>query len=195
MPISIPPFTNVPAPNDPVASAWAQQLTRFAVDNIVVQPGTPASADTELWYDTDDVLPVPAPSQMPRGYVGYQRNVSAVNVTAPSVITSLGVKVSWTADPTRRYKTTVLSGRIDQAGAASIDNVRISDVANGTNIIARNDLTLQAGEYGNIVVMAVESGLSGAIFREGFIFLTAGTAVVQSLTLGSQIIVEDIGGL
>lgn len=32
MSISIPPFTNVPAPGDPITSAWAQQLTQYAVD-------------------------------------------------------------------------------------------------------------------------------------------------------------------
>lgn len=38
MPISIPPFNNVPSPGSPVASAWAQQLTQYAVD--LVQTGT-----------------------------------------------------------------------------------------------------------------------------------------------------------
>lgn len=31
-PITIGPFTNVPAPGSPIASAWAQQLTQYAVD-------------------------------------------------------------------------------------------------------------------------------------------------------------------
>lgn len=31
-PISIPPFSNVPAPGAPVASSWAQQITQYAVD-------------------------------------------------------------------------------------------------------------------------------------------------------------------
>lgn len=30
-PISIPPFNNVPAPGSPIQSAWAQQLTTYAV--------------------------------------------------------------------------------------------------------------------------------------------------------------------
>jgi len=32
MPVTIPPFSNVPAPGDDVKSAWAQQLTQYAVD-------------------------------------------------------------------------------------------------------------------------------------------------------------------
>ena len=38
-PITIGPFTNVPAPGSPIASPWAQQLTTFAVadDNIIRQ--------------------------------------------------------------------------------------------------------------------------------------------------------------
>lgn len=54
MPVTIPPFTNVPAPNDPVASAWAQQLTQFVVDDIQVGPTAPTSPNAELWYDTSD---------------------------------------------------------------------------------------------------------------------------------------------
>lgn len=34
MPVVIPPFSNVPAPNDDVKSAWAQQLTQYAVDHV-----------------------------------------------------------------------------------------------------------------------------------------------------------------
>jgi len=34
MSVVIPPFTNVPAPNDGVTSAWAQQLTQYAVDHV-----------------------------------------------------------------------------------------------------------------------------------------------------------------
>ena len=54
MPISIPPFENVPAPEDPITSAWAQDLTQFAVDQISVGPTEPTNPDAELWYDTDD---------------------------------------------------------------------------------------------------------------------------------------------
>lgn len=32
MPVTIGPFTNVPAPNDPIRSPWAQQITTYAVD-------------------------------------------------------------------------------------------------------------------------------------------------------------------
>src|SRR4249919_2877415 len=34
MPVSIPPCSNVPAPNDDVKSAWAQQITQYAVDHV-----------------------------------------------------------------------------------------------------------------------------------------------------------------
>lgn len=33
MPVSIPPFSNVPAADDPLTSPWAQQLTQFVVDS------------------------------------------------------------------------------------------------------------------------------------------------------------------
>jgi hypothetical protein len=38
MPVTIGPFTNVPAPGDPVTSAWAQQLTQYAVDTRTADP-------------------------------------------------------------------------------------------------------------------------------------------------------------
>ena len=34
MSITIGPFANVPAPNDPIRSPWAQQLTQYAVDRL-----------------------------------------------------------------------------------------------------------------------------------------------------------------
>ena len=33
-PITIGPFTNVPAPGSPIASAWAQTISQFLVDNL-----------------------------------------------------------------------------------------------------------------------------------------------------------------
>ena len=64
MPVSIPPFTDVPAPNDPIASAWAQHLTQFAVDQISAGPTAPTNPEAELWYDTADngsALSLPTP--------------------------------------------------------------------------------------------------------------------------------------
>jgi hypothetical protein len=54
VPVTIGPFTDVPAPNDPVASPWAQHLTQFAVDQISSGPTAPTNPDAELWYDTSD---------------------------------------------------------------------------------------------------------------------------------------------
>lgn len=54
MPVTIPPFTDVPSPGDPVASAWAQALTQFAVDDITIGPTAPTNPNAELWYDTAD---------------------------------------------------------------------------------------------------------------------------------------------
>ena len=56
MPTSIPPFTNVPAPGDGVTSAWAQQLTQYAVDHGVywcTAATRPTGAAGRVIYETD----------------------------------------------------------------------------------------------------------------------------------------------
>lgn len=185
MPVTIPPFTDVPAPGDPVASAWAQQLTQFAVDQIVAQPGTPSSPNTELWYDTDDAgMSFP---NVPRGFVGYDATSTTI-ANIGSTLTYLGAQVQWVADPTRRYRTTLITGRIDQFTAQSNAFAGIYDGSN--NAIRYSYTPIPPGGFGFIYTFAIESGLSGTVTRKAMGSTSAGTMNVQAYTM---IMVEDIG--
>lgn len=185
MPVTIPPFTDVPAPGDPVASAWAQQLTQFAVDQIVAQPGTPSSPNTELWYDTDDAgMSFP---NVPRGFVGYDATSTAIPGIG-STLTYLAAQVQWVADPTRRYRTTLITGRIDQFTAQSNAFAGIYDGSN--NAIRYSYTPIPPGGFGFIYTFAIESGLSGTVTRKAMGSTSAGTMNVQAYTM---IMVEDIG--
>lgn len=53
MPGSYGPFSNIPAPGDPIRSAWADQLTRYAVDQVAA--GKPQAYSGRR--STDDVTP------------------------------------------------------------------------------------------------------------------------------------------
>lgn len=187
MPVVIPPFTNVPAPDDPVESAWAQQLTQFAVDQISAGPTAPVNPDAELWYDTaDSGLTLP---NMPRGYIGYfGQAVPQAGLNVDSDLTSLSI--SWTADPKRWYKTTLyVVGR--QSGALG---EQYTYIANGANTALRGSaFNVAANGIVTHSLYIIETNQSGAQTRKG----RAGGGAAWS-TSGSpwsaSISVEDIGG-
>lgn len=186
MPVSIPPFTNVPAPNDPVASEWAQQLTQFAVDQYLAQPGQPASPNTELWFDTDD--PGMSFPNVPRGYIGHAIAPSVVSGIAATV-TDLGAAVTWTADPTRQYKISVLSGRLDQISVSS--NGVFAGIYDGANTYRQGSyIAVAAGGYAYVNTFVIESGLSGSQTRKARANTQSGTLTAQA---GTILLVEDIG--
>src|SRR5262245_24368923 len=186
MPVTIGPFSDVPAPGDPVASAWAQEITQFAVDDITIGPSPPASANGELWYDTSD--PGESFTNMPRGYVGFDATSSAV-ASVTSTLTYLGAQVVFTATLGRRYKTTMITGRIDQFTAAANAFAGIYDA--GSQAIAYSYLPMVAGGFGFIYAWTLESNLSGSITRRVQGSTSAGSMNVQA---GTRILVEDIGG-
>lgn len=113
MPISIPPFTNVPSPNDPVASPWAQQLTQFAVDLIQARTDQPPDTSCELWIDTDD--PGLSFPNMPRGLVGIRQATASAWTNATAVHSDITVTtgqqplINAALDPSRWYKATFIS--------------------------------------------------------------------------------------
>lgn len=63
MPMSIPPFSNVPIPGDGITSAWAQQLTQFAVDSPrgVVARREFAVSDIQPAASTETAIPLVSP--------------------------------------------------------------------------------------------------------------------------------------
>jgi len=159
MPVSIPPFSNVPAAGDPVASAWSQQLTQFAVDG-------------------------------PRGWIGNASPAADQSGIGATMTDVTGMSVAFTADPTRRYKTTVVLSCYPTAAAAVV--VQLTNAAGG--LLRRAFATVGATNgYASLSIVAVESGLSGAQTRKVMANTSAGTLVIYSATTTALIVVEDIG--
>lgn len=191
MTISIPPFSTVPAPGDPVASAWAQQLTQFAVDQISSGPTPPTNPDAELWYDTSDMgLSLP---NNPRGQMGYKIGTTGDQTGILAATDVAGLTVTWVASPDRVYRI--------QCGAYFVQNTAAGFVqlllTNDANSIRRQTAAnVLAGISSTLHVVNVETGLSGSQTRKARMMTNAGTLTV-SQNNGTQgyLLVEDIGGV
>lgn len=188
MPVSIPPFTNVPAPNDPVASAWAQDITRFAVDQIQAGPTAPTNPDAELWYDTSDSGAM-FPSGGPKGLMGSFGNLAAAqNGIATTVTDLVGMSVSFTAVAGRVYKFT-LSVAITKNGAAGEIFLPMANASN-TNYVSQTYSRPITSPYDMLNEYYLINNLSGAVVVKARISCNAGTVDVRQ----GFIWVEDIGG-
>lgn len=196
MPITIGPFTDVPAPDDPVASAWAQEITQFAVDDISVGPAPPASANAELWYDTLD--PGTSLPNSARGYVTHKvGNGTDQSSALTTYVTVAGSTATFVADPSRRYKTTIV---VNISVSTSAGNVSacISD-GNVTAIAGsgKSWAPLVANCIDCLTLVAIESGLSGTVTRGIGLAISGGGNVIAVGTFNrnSLTLVEDIGGV
>ena len=156
-------------------------------DEVFVGANDPGAA-YELWYDTDD--PGVSLPNLPRGYVAHAVSGVATASIGATVTDITGTSCTFTADPTRRYKTTMVSGRIDQFAATGQAFMTIADASN--NNLAYNYLTLGGGAFGFIAAVHLGSGWSGTQTRKARANTSAGTINVQGNT---WIIVEDIGGV
>lgn len=125
-------------------------------------------------------------SPLAGGLIGHTRTVAAVSGIAASAV-DLGASVTWTADPSRTYKTTIQTGRIDQATAGGYFSVDMTDGANA--IKSSVSTSVVANQYDNVVAVLVETGLSGSVTRKARGRTSAGSAVVQA---GTFVLVEDV---
>ena len=135
------------------------------------------------------------PASMPLGFVGYDRATTTL-VIASGARRTLGVRVTWTADPTRRYRTMLMISRMDQTVAGPSNNeLSICSSSAGTTRLAVAEMSLAVNGRGHLMTWLVESGLSGSVTREGFMEASAGTVnvVANAVEAGSRILVEDIG--
>lgn len=190
MPISIPPFTNVPAPSDPVTSPWAQQLTQFAVDLIHVGASEPSSADAELWYDTDD--PGVSYANAPRGWIGHavQSGDQVTNTTATD-LPGMSVGPFTISDTSRKILVTA-NAVAQQAGAAGYATLSIVATPSGGQSIQG---LVQVGDQMPIFIQWVLTGVSGTFTIKVQASVSAGTCTWKSAAgLRTHLVVQDIGG-
>jgi hypothetical protein len=121
------------------------------------------------------------------GYVGHAVASSVVSGIGATV-TDLGASVTFNAVAGHTYKTTVLSGRMDQLTTTSAGVfVGIYDAANtyrGGSYIHAN-----VGSYAYVNTFVIESNISGSQTRKAKANTQTGTVTAQS---GTIILVEDI---
>jgi len=192
MPVSIPPFTDVPAPGDPLASPWAQHITQHVVDDITIGAVAPTNPEAELWYDTSD--PGVSYPNMPRGWVAESKpTVDQAGIATTTWTDVTNMSVTFTADPTRRYKTTVVL--VSYPSVAATVSVRLTNAAGSSAIKAQYVSVPSVNGYAAHSFVHVESGLSGSNTRKAQAYVSAGTLTIYGSLPSCLLLVEDIGGV
>lgn len=175
-------------PADPAAAMEAATKQYVDTMNEVAIAASDPGAAFELWYDTGD--PGLSYPNVGRGWVAHGQNTVSQVVTAVATYVDLTLlTATWTADPTRRYLTTVFCNvqKITAAGEAYVA------IADGANVLQQQSAcTLPIGAYGVPAVAKIESGLSGVQTRKARAYVTTNGG---NYTGGSLIIVEDVGGV
>jgi hypothetical protein len=125
-----------------------------------------------------------------QAYSAYGPAVDA-QTTFTAFIDVPSLSVSWTADPLRLYRTTVI-GLSDQQTNAANQTVAITDAANA--IIRQTNQSAGINGFLSWNLPVTESGLSGVITRKARIFSTGATGRIRASTPNPfTILVEDIG--
>lgn len=191
MPISIPPFTDVPAPNDQIASPWAQHLTQFAVDLISSGPVAPTNPEAELWYDTSDSgISLP---NTPRG------NLYRASVIVPQSITTAlawqdltNLYVVWNPVVGRRYRI-VGKGLLQKKTAAG--DVFFALWGGGAQLDGAC-ITLPINAYGTVQVGYVFTAVSAASITHNlrvYVNTNGVDLAVSNQGYTSYLEIDDIG--
>ena len=123
----------------------------------------------------------------PVGYVGHDITGGSIGIT--TALTELGSRVTWTAQPTRRYKTTLLTGGITKDATLGHIQAHISNATGGGTILLTRFLYLIANGVGYVMMTLVETGLSGSQTRNAMAQTSATGATVGA---GTLMLVEDI---
>lgn len=135
---------------------------------------------------------------LPRGIIGYDSRTS--NQTGITTVTTIldssggNLEVTWTAESSRYYRTTLYLPYIEQVTANAYPEIFITD---GSNVAKQSALSyLLVGHGDQVVVVSVETGLSGSTTRRGRAATGGGSL---TLAAGSArpifIMVEDIGAV
>jgi hypothetical protein len=188
-------LTPIVLPADPAAALEA--ATKQYVDGLVVVSASDPIAtnpNAELWVDSDEAGPnQPLPAGMPRGWIGQGlQSGSPAITTAESDVT--GCTVTWTAEPTRRYRTTARFG-LRQSAVAAEQYVFIVTAANAHINYGGTACSVIASGFFQHNIVLTETGLSGSTTRKLRAALSAGTATGGVGDYAGLILVEDIGGV
>jgi hypothetical protein len=155
-----------------------------------INPTPVAAGDplTETLWNQDVVANTIA---LPRGVMGRAAvTTSQTGITSETNVTS--VSVTFTADPTRIYKTTIFCSTVVQLTAQGYATLIIADAANAQKTFGQ--VLLATNFQAPLIATITETGLSGSTTRKGRAFTTAGTLTLSAgATSPMFIVVEDIG--
>jgi hypothetical protein len=138
------------------------------------------------WVDTNVALSSRM-NAFPGGVVAWDTG-SAQSGVGSTTTDITGLTVTFTAEVSRLYRTTLVIARLDQITTAGTVNATI---ATGANVaLAVFSTSIAAGQFGNIAAVHFESGISGSTTRKGRLATTAGTV---STVYAPYLVVEDLG--
>jgi hypothetical protein len=142
-------------------------------------------------FTAGNILTAAQMNRLPWGIMGYaQATANQTGITTETNVT--GLSVTFTADSTRYYKTTIYTFSALQNTAAGYAEFKITD---GSNVQKQSGVIYQgAGVQSPLCVSVVETGLSGSVTRKARALTNAGTlTLAASATSPMFIVVEDIG--
>jgi hypothetical protein len=131
-------------------------------------------------------------NRLPWGVMGYANrtsNVTGIGTTAADIT---GLTLTFTADSTRIYRTTVYVPYAEQATTAGYTDLLITNSANSQLQACTQYLIVAQGS--GFIAQLVETGVSGSTVRKARAKTTAGgVTFVATSSNPMQITVEDIG--
>jgi hypothetical protein len=142
-------------------------------------------------FTAGNVLTAAQMNRLPWGIMGQaSATANQTGITTATDVT--GLSVTFTANSTRYYRTTVYVYSSVQNTAAGFPEVRITD---GSNVQKQTCVfQLGAGGQAPFHFSVVETGLSGSTTRKARATTTAGTLLLAATSTGPMfIVVEDIG--
>jgi hypothetical protein len=142
-------------------------------------------------FVSGNVLTANQMNRLPWGVMGYaQATANQTGITTETNIT--GLSVTFTADSTRYYRTTLYVAYGEQQTSA---NYPVVSIADGSNNIKQSHTMYQLASQGDaFCVVVVETGLTGSTTRKGRARTPTGSLTLAAgATTPMFIVVEDIG--
>ena len=145
-------------------------------------------------FTAGNVLTAAQMNRLPWGVMAYASRTS--NQTGVSAVTDVtGLSVTFTANSTRYYRTTVFVSNLLQITSDGYATMSITD---GSNVQKQSGTNYKVVAEGNgenpMVLVLIETGLSGSTTRKARLTTSAGTVETRAGTTNPAfIVVEDIG--
>lgn len=142
-------------------------------------------------FSSGAVLTADQMNRLPWGIIATASKTADQNgITTVADISSLSV--TFTADSTRYYRTTLFLAQVQQNTSSGSVNIVITDSTPTTKFSMFTNMA--AADFEPFALSVIETGLSGSTTRKGRISTSAGTVDVKgSSTIISYILVEDLG--